>query len=58
MRSFARSQVMSDPTEKWAGAGDEPKGSRVKRTPMSMLSAVGHIAMHFEATLGVVWNRR
>jgi hypothetical protein len=35
VRSFARSQIMSEPMEKCAGAGDDPKGSLVSRMPMS-----------------------
>eukprot|EP00956_Cyclotella_meneghiniana_P038872 scaffold161412_cov40-Cyclotella_meneghiniana.AAC.1 len=35
IRSFARSDVMSEPTEKWAGAGEDPNGSLVSKTPMS-----------------------
>ena len=58
IRSFARSQVISDPTEKWAGAGEDPNGSLVSNTPMSLPSLVGHTAMHLAATFGVVWNRR
>ena len=53
-RTFARSHVMSDPIEKCAGAGVEPKGSWVRRTVMSLLSSVGQIAMHFDAIFGVV----
>eukprot|EP00956_Cyclotella_meneghiniana_P005496 scaffold7028_cov40-Cyclotella_meneghiniana.AAC.1 len=53
-KSFARSHVMSDPTEKWAGAGDDPNGSLVRRTPISWSSGVCQIAMHLDAILGVV----
>ena len=57
VRSLARSQVMSDPTEKCAGAGDDPNGSLVSRTPISLSSFVGHIAMHLDAIFAVVWKR-
>ena len=56
VRSFAKSQVMSEPTEKWAGAGDDPNGNRVSSTPMSSPVGVGQMAMHFGAILGVVRN--
>ena len=58
VRSFAKSHVMSDPTEKWAGAGDEPNGSHVSMIPISSFSFVFHNAMHLAAILGVVWNLR
>eukprot|EP00956_Cyclotella_meneghiniana_P016827 scaffold26896_cov44-Cyclotella_meneghiniana.AAC.3 len=45
---------MSEPTEKWAGAGDDPNGNRVSSTPMSSPLGVGQMAMHFDAILGVV----
>ena len=48
---------MSDPIEKWAGAGDEPNGSRVSSTPISSLLSSFHIAIHFDAIFGVTWNR-
>ena len=56
-RSLARSQVMSDATEKCAGAGEDPKGSRLSNTPIGSPSA-SQMAMHFAATLDVVWRRR
>ena len=58
IKSLARSHVMSDPTEKWAGAGEDPKGSLVSNTPISFPSSVGQMAMHFDAIFGVVWKRR
>lgn len=54
VRSFARSHVMSDPIEKCAGAGEEPKGSLVRRIPVSVPLRLGHTAMHLLAILGVV----
>lgn len=45
---------MSDPIEKCAGAGEEPKGSLVRRIPVSVPLRLGHTAMHLLAILGVV----
>ena len=49
--------MISDPTEKCDGAGEDPNGSLVSKTPISFSSFVGHIAMHFDAILAVVWKR-
>jgi hypothetical protein len=35
VRSFARSQMISDATEKFAGAGDDQNGSLVRSAPIS-----------------------
>jgi hypothetical protein len=53
MRLLARSQVRSDLKEKWADASDDPKGSLVSSTPMSLSFMSCHIVMHFIAIVGV-----
>ncbi len=56
---------MSEAWENSAGAGVDPKGSRVSIVAMLSGSSVFvsflfvfHVAMHFEDILGVVCNRR
>lgn len=58
IRSFARSQTISENTEKLAGAGEEPKGSLVSKAPISCPSLLGHVAMHLAEIRGCVCSRR
>lgn len=48
---------MSEQTEKNAGAGEDPKGSLVRRAPISSPPGVVQVAMHLDEIIGLVCNR-